>query len=158
MLADSTLDPVRGTMFNAGPAVSVLTQSPGHGQRDLFGVPRVGEGVGRGPLRHRDQQAIEHRAAVVIAAARQERPVRAERARPRPDRDVLRAAYDAGRQTQDLLVSSRCGKRGDDLPLHDGLPLRCLDVDNRTLAGDDNRLLDGAELHLGVDPEGESNP
>ena len=61
------------------------------------------------------------------------------------------ARLHAGDHRREVRVETARGDRVDDFLGHDALGRRALHVDDRRLAGDDDRFLDRADLHVGVD-------
>ena len=133
------------------PARFRLAQAAGDGKGELLCVTGVGDVVRGAALRHRNEQAVEHRPPLAVGTARQERAVRAERAGTGAGLHVARAADDAGHEREERGVATRGRQRGDDLLADHRLLFGALDVDDRSLSGDGNRLLEGTDLQLGVD-------
>ncbi len=72
-----------------------------------------------------------------------------------PRRDVVGIGDDAGHQQDDAVVVTDRGNRSQHVAPERHLSPRALHVDDRALARDDDRFLERAEPHLGVDHGGE---
>ena len=138
-----------------GPADFGLAHPARRRERDLLRVADVGN-VARhsGAVECRaGVQAIHLDAAFVVAATGT-----AEDEHSGRHLDVQRGAGLSHRrrnERHDPGVRPCRGQRRDDVVAEDRLPLHALGVDNRTLSGDGDRFLDGANLHFGIHRGGE---